>query len=309
MSIPEYFPYRSSAVRDSYFEHYDSLAAKQWPIASETRMVPTTRGATFVRISGPVSAPPLVLLHGAGSTSLMWAPNIQALSCEYRTFAVDQIGEIGRSTCTQPVRSLDDLLSWLDELFDALELGNRINLAGLSYGGALTAQYALHFPKRLNKIVLLAPGNTVMRASIEFYARLILGIIAKRRFLPQFARWIFADMARKDPKWLDGVLEELFTFFTILQPHKTPIPPVMTDAEWGGLTVPALFLVGEHETIYSAEKVVRRLRRVAPQVRVEVIPGAGHDLTFVQAAMVNRMMLEFLKSHVAAAKMPGTDIG
>jgi pimeloyl-ACP methyl ester carboxylesterase len=62
---------------------------------------------------------------------------------------------------------------------------------------------------------------------------------------------------------------------------------VWTDAEWGSLRVPALFLVGEHEAIYSAEKAVRRLKRVAPQVTAEIIPGAGRDLTVAQAAMVN----------------------
>ena len=306
MGVPEYYPYRSAAVRDSYLEHYDALAAKQWPVAAETRMVPTRRGATFVRISGPTGAPPLVLLHGAAATSLMWAPNIQALSEEYRTIAVDQIGEIGRSICRHPVRNVSDLLDWLNELFDGLALGDGINLAGMSYGGALTAQYALHFPQRLNKAVLLAPGNTVLRVSNEFIVRLILAAIATRKFLPKFVHWIFADLARKDPQWLDEILEELFINMRILVPRKTPIPPVMTDAEWSSLRIPALFLVGEHETIYSAEKAVSRLKRVAPAVTVEVIPDAGHDLTMVQAEIVNRTILGFLKAPAGAGKMSAT---
>ena len=55
-----------------------------------------------------------------------------------------------------------------------------------------------------------------------------------------------------------------------------------------------LFLVGEHEVIYSAVRAVRRLRRVAPQVTAEIIPGAGHDLTFAQPALVNRKILDFV---------------
>src|SRR5207302_8885780 len=97
MGPAPYFPYRSEAARQVCFAYLDSLAAREWPIASEQRFVPTTDGETFVRISGPEGAPPLVLLHGATATSLMWAPNIAALSAEYRTFAVDQIGEFGRS--------------------------------------------------------------------------------------------------------------------------------------------------------------------------------------------------------------------
>ena len=95
MSTSAYYPYRSVAVRDSFFAYYDSLAARQWPVASEERMAPTSYGQTFVRITGPASAPPLVLLPGAVTTSLMWAPNIQALSKVCRTFAVDQIGITG----------------------------------------------------------------------------------------------------------------------------------------------------------------------------------------------------------------------
>ena len=50
----------------------------------------------------------------------------------------------------------------------------------------------------------------------------------------------------------------------------------MTDDELRSLKVPTLFLVGENEKIYSAERAVARLRRVAPGIETEVIPGAGH---------------------------------
>ena len=299
METATYYPYRSQAVRDACLAYFDSVELREWPITSETRTVATTHGPTFVRISGPTTAPPLVLLHGAGATSLMWRPNIKALSAEYRTFAVDQIEEIGRSICTKPIARLDDLVAWLSSLLDGLGLGDGINLAGMSYGGALAAQYALRFPERLNTVVLLAPGNTVLRVSAEFLVRLILALAASRRGVPAFIRWMFADMARKDPAWVDSVSEEILMQGRSLRRRKVPIPPVLTDAEWQSLAVPALFLVGEHEVIYSATKAVRRLKRVASQVSAEIIPGAGHDLTFVQAAMVNDRIVEFLKRHPA----------
>jgi len=89
-----------------------------------------------------------------------------------------------------------------------------------------------------------------------------------------------------------------------VQRHKTPMPPVLTDTEWGSLRTPTLFVAGENEVIYSAKKAVRRLKRVAPQVTTEIIPGAGHDLTFVQTAMVNERILRFLKGESAALKAP-----
>jgi pimeloyl-ACP methyl ester carboxylesterase len=309
MNSAEYYPYRTAAARDLCFRYLDGLAARLWPIVSEERMVPTTFGATFVRISGPPAAPALVLLHGAGTTSLMWSPNIKALSREYRAVAVDQIGEFGKSVCAKPVRSLQALIAWLDELIGALEARARVSLVGMSYGGALAAQYALHSPERLEKVVLLAPGATVLRPPVEFWLRLIALGIARQRGLRAFFRWIFADMARTDPQWIDSTIEQLSLNMRSIQRHKTPIPPVLTDTEWRSLRPPTLFLAGENEVIYSAEKAVRRLKRVAPQVTAEIIPGAGHDLTFAQTAMVNERILQFLKAERAPSRAPGACAG
>jgi pimeloyl-ACP methyl ester carboxylesterase len=79
------------------------------------------------------------------------------------------------------------------------------------------------------------------------------------------------------------------------------MPPVLSDAEWRGLRPPTLFLVGEDEVIYSAQKAVCRLKRVAPQVTAGIVPGAGHDLTFCQTAMVNERVLQFLRGERAPA--------
>jgi pimeloyl-ACP methyl ester carboxylesterase len=305
MSTAEFYPYRTAAAREFCFRYLDGLAARLWPVVSEERMVPTTFGATFVRVSGPPGAPALVLLHGAGATSLMWSPNIEALSREYRTAAVDQVGEFGKSACAKPVRALQDLIKWLDELIGALEPRGRVSLAGMSYGGALAAQYALQFPERLEKVILLAPGSTVLRPPAEFWVRLIALGIARRRGLRAFFRWIFADMARTDPQWIDSTIEQLSLNMRSIERHKAPIPPVLTDAEWGSLRPPTLFLAGENEVIYSAEKAVRRLQGVAPQVTAEIIPGAGHDLTFAQTAMVNERILRFLKEERAPSKAFG----
>jgi pimeloyl-ACP methyl ester carboxylesterase len=309
MNTAEYYPYRTAAARELCFRYLDGQAARLWPILSEERMVPTTFGATFVRVSGPPGAPALVLLHGAGATSLMWAPNIEALSKEYRTVAVDQVGEFGKSVCAQPVRSLADLIAWLDELIRALEPRERVSLVGMSYGGALAAQYALRFPERLEKVVLLAPGATVLRPPAEFWIRLIALGIARRRGLRAFFRWIFADIARTDPQWIESTIELLSLNMRSIQRHKAPIPPVLTDREWESLRTPTLFLAGEHEVIYSAEKAARRLKRVAPQVTAEIIPGAGHDLTFVQTAIVNERILQFLKQERAPLQAPAALAG
>lgn len=70
---------------------------------------------------------------------------------------------------------------------------------------------------------------------------------------------------------------------------------ILNDKAWQSFKIPVLFMVGENEKMYPAQKAVSRLNRVAPQVKTEIIPRAGHDLTFVQADTVNSRILEFLE--------------
>src|SRR5690606_15033670 len=88
--------YTSQAGARAVEETYRRLLAG-WPVPAEHLRVPTREGETFVVASGPPDAPPLVLLHGSGSNASMWAPDVAAWSERFRVYAVDVIGEPGRS--------------------------------------------------------------------------------------------------------------------------------------------------------------------------------------------------------------------
>ena len=292
-----YHPFRSKTAKEQYLKLYD-IRAKKWPVDSQTRLLDTAYGQTFVRMSGPVGAPPLVLLHGAGGNSLQWIPNIEALSESYRVYAVDNIYDYGRSIYTQRIEKPDDYVNWLDELFGALELGNNIKLMGLSYGGWQTSHYALRFPDRLDKIVLLAPGGTVLPIRLEWIMRAVLCLVPHRYFIKSFICWLMDDFAQKDEAsriFLDEEVEAAFVRMRCFKPIRLINPTVLKDEELQSIKVLALYLAGENEKIYSAQKAIQRLHQVAPQIRAEIIPNAGHDLTIVQAEMVNTKVLEFLK--------------
>ena len=297
LELSAYHPFKSSEAKATYLALYD-IKAKKWPVASECRMVDTSYGQTFVRISGRSGAPPLVLLHGAGGNSLQWIPNIKALSESFRTYAVDNICDNGRSIYTRAFESPNDFVNWLNELFNGLELGDSINLMGLSYGGWLAAQYALHFSNRLRKIVLLAPACTVLPLSYKWILRAVLCTIPHRYFTRSFLYWLLADLAQKGDSgtmFIEEHADESYLALRSFRTRRMVNPTVLSDSELQNIKVPTLFLVGENEKIYSAQKAVQRLKVVAPQVETAVIPNAGHDLTIVQAEMVNRKILDFLE--------------
>ncbi len=166
-ALPECYPFRSAEARDRYLAHYDERA-ESWPVASETRMVHTDHGQTFVRISGPVDGPPLVLFPGIWSDSLMWPTAMtEAFSQAYRVYAVDNVYDFGRSVNARPKTSAAEYVAWLDGLFDALGLDNGINIVGCSLGAWIAAEYVLHAPQRLAKVVWLSPGGIVLSRALD----------------------------------------------------------------------------------------------------------------------------------------------
>ena len=120
--------FKSAKAQARMLAVYDK-AMKLWPIPYEQRDIPTQYVSTHVIISGPENAPPLVLLHCALMTSAIWSPIIEDLSRDHRTYAVDVIGDVGRTVPSNPPATERDLASWLDEVFEGLSIDEASILA------------------------------------------------------------------------------------------------------------------------------------------------------------------------------------
>jgi pimeloyl-ACP methyl ester carboxylesterase len=88
--------YKTPAGEKAVMTLYDTLL-DGWPVPYEKLTIPTRHGSTFVITSGEPAAPPLVLLHGAGANSAVWAGDVVEYSRHYRVYAPDLLGEPGKS--------------------------------------------------------------------------------------------------------------------------------------------------------------------------------------------------------------------
>ncbi len=293
--VNEYHPFRSESAKEEYLEYYDAKS-EEWPLDSEERMVSTSYGQTYVRISGPENAPPIVLLPGGGTSSLMWKNNIEALSENYRTYALDDIYDWGRSVYSKKMCCSEGITQWLDELFTALELEDSINLVGASYGAWKAGQYLMAHPERINKVVWLCPAYTVYQGNKEFEKRVFRGFIPLRHFMKKELYWSCEDMAQTEEgraildDHLDGLRLAIRSF-------KIKIPASMTvlsDDELRSIKSPVLYLAGENEKMHSVGEAVKRLNSIAPIIETEVVPNTGHCLMFCCPDLVNDKILDFL---------------
>ena len=127
--------FKTPEGKAAYMAAYEA-AMNSWPVPYEKIEVSTRFGTTHVVISGPQEAPALVLLHGYLATLTMWSPNIADFSQDYRVYAIDVMGQPGKSSPNpdDPIRDLVDFDAWLGATLDALHL-EEIYLTGMSYGG------------------------------------------------------------------------------------------------------------------------------------------------------------------------------
>src|SRR4029450_6874332 len=110
------------------------------------RPVATEAGPTVV-YHWPGTGVPVVLLHGMGATSLMWAGCITAMAGR-EAYAVDTPGDVGRSTQRVAYRGAAPRADWLAEPLARLD-GGPAPLVGASYGGWLALNQAVRAPARL----------------------------------------------------------------------------------------------------------------------------------------------------------------
>jgi pimeloyl-ACP methyl ester carboxylesterase len=291
IEITEYYPFISVEAKEQCLALFKEYEKANWPAESESKYIDTSYGKTFVRITGPKDAHPLVLIHGAGANSLAnWSGIIKELSQEYRTYAVDTIGDTGLSICTTPITKPDDYVQWMDELFKGLDLDNNINLMGASYGAWLTGLYAVRFQNRLDKVVLIEPAGTIAPANQQFVVRFLLASLPFEYF--KNSLW-FDPTVKEYPatKLLDDFIaafEKLYKVTFLIQ------PTVLTDYELKIVKCPTLFLVGEHERVFSPGKAMDRLERVVPNFKKKIIPGVGHA-TIGKSPLMMETIMAFLK--------------
>jgi len=261
--------YRTEEGRRLVLAAYDALL-ERWPVALERLTVDTNLGETFVLASGPVDAPPLVLLHGAGSNSGVWIGEIGRLARNRRVFAVDLPGEPGRTCEVRSPWHGPALGDWLLSVMDRLGL-ERASLLGLSQGGWTALKAATSAPARVCSLLLLSPGG-ITRDNLWFAVRAGLYQCLGDSGHARIRRMVFGR---------ERVPAEMERFLTLVMREFKPrleMLPLFSDEQLRQLTMPTLVLVGSEDRLRSPGPIIARVQRLVPTATAEIVPGASHAL-------------------------------
>ena len=233
--------------------------------------VDTTAGTTRVyRWSG--DGEPIVFLHGMGGTGLTWAAYVERLTGR-DVYAIDTIGDVGRSRQLAPLIDANDLAGWLDESLAGAGIGSA-HIVGTSYGAFAALRLAIRRPARVASLTLIDAGGLVPLRPLRFMlwgVPMLLGCVA-----PAPLRQL---LARRRPMLRDPRVMRMALLGQLNHSFRLPKPEPLSDHELRSITAPTSVLVAGHSAPFEPKEAARR-GQLIPGAAVDVIPKAGHDLSW-----------------------------
>lgn len=263
-------------------------------------------GPVFYRDSGEEGVP-MVFLHAASGSSLMWQHQIPPFTqAGYRFIAIDYRGVDGKN-------GPFDWSDQIDALVTTLALP-RFHLLGTAAGGGAAFQYALAFESKLRSLVVAnSHGNVTDRDYVDMGRRM--------RPAPQFDqlplefRELGPSYRAADP---DGVARWLA--LSAANPGAEaaararaagelagPQPPgaarfalsperAVTWRKLEKLKLPTLIVTGDAD-LYMPPSVLRMFVAHLQGAQSAVIPESGHSSYWENPEPFNRAVLEFVAKH------------
>lgn len=283
--------YRNSTIFERMMEIYEEKLT-HWGTPYESIYVDTTYGKTHVIVSGSMDKPFLILLPGLAVTAAMWQPNIAAFSQHFRCYAVDVVGDYGKSTFSHAKNHINtgqDYSLWLRQVYSEFGI-EKASLVGSSNGGFIAINHALYTQEQVEKIILLAPSGldvTLKKILPKIFYYLLFPTNNNREKL---VSWFIGD----NPLSKAAFYEQLW--LGIQGRPKVPIPILISGNKLRKLTMSALFMFGEQDPTISARKGVGRVKKYMPHAQTEVFQGVGHVLNVEAAEKVEEIIISFLNA-------------
>lgn len=127
--------------------------------------VPTSDITMYYEEAG--QGEPLVLIRGLGSDLQAWALQVPALARQFRVITYDNRGA-GRTGAPDKPYTIEGMADDLAFLLEALKI-ETASVLGYSMGGMIAQEFALKYPKKLEKLILLGTAD-----KLDGYSRAVV---------------------------------------------------------------------------------------------------------------------------------------
>lgn len=259
---------------------YDEIL-NLWKIQYDSFLIDTKFGVTHIIRSGKTSNPVIILLHGTSSNSSFWLDEAEAFSKYYCVYAIDMLGEPGKSQEYQ--YSLEETIyfEWFNEVVNNLNL-KKFSIVGISLGAWLGVGYSIRYPNNIEKLVLISPSG-IGRQKVSFIFKAL-----PLMFLGDFGLKLITKLVNGNksiPKEVVDCTIKIAKNFNL----RTEVVPIYSDDELASLKMPLLVYVGEKDVMLDSKQTLERMNRLVPSAKVNMLKGFGHVIIGLKTEI-----LEFL---------------
>ncbi|MGI5221760.1 4,5:9,10-diseco-3-hydroxy-5,9,17-trioxoandrosta-1(10),2-diene-4-oate hydrolase [Nocardia sp. CA-290969] len=258
--------------------------------------------------AGVGNGPTIVLLHGGGPGASSWSNfsrNIPVLARDFHVIAVDQPGYGQSDKPTEHPQYFVHSASALKDLLDTMEITDRVHLLGNSLGGGASVRFALDYPDRAGKLILMGPGGL----STNLFApdptegvRLLSKFTYEptRENIEAFLRIMVFDQSLVTDELIDERFEAAKKPESIAAMRAMGKSFASADFEKGmlwrdayKLRQPVLLIWGREDRVNPLDGALVALKSV-PRAQLHVFGGCGHWAQLEKFAEFNRLATDFL---------------
>ncbi len=244
------------------------------------------------------NGPPLVLIHGVGSTLENWNPIAEILGAAFECICYDLRGH-GRSPRPPTPYSLDMLVADLEALRRDLNLES-MHIAGHSLGGMIGPAYALKYPDRVLSLGLLstAAGRTAQeKAAVLRLVEQLEKSGAEPLIDTLIDRWFTPGFASARPDVVEARKKQVLAndsavFASVFRIYAT------TEMEHflHHIEAPALVMTGENDTGCNP-RINRFIGGRMPNSELRILPELRHSILLEAPEAVAANLSSFLSNH------------
>jgi len=237
---------------------------------------------------------PLFLINGIGANLELCIPFIETL--HEKEVIIFDIPGTGDSETPIKIRRFKHLSKLANELLDKLGYGE-IDVAGVSWGGALAQQFAHQYPKRTRRLILAATSAGMVMVPAKL--KVLRNMITPRRyiskgFMKKVSGTIYGGRIRRNPEMVTELTSRIIPPKTRGYVYQLLAGLGWTSFHWlHTLSQPTLLLAGDDDPLVRPVNA-KLMSLLIPNCRLELVPGGGHLFLLHNAKAVTPTIREFL---------------
>lgn len=253
----------------------------------------------YYEITGNIkSTKTIVFLNGLSQSTVAWFLMTPHFKEAYKIILVDFIFQ-GQSSKDAEWRDFDRHAQDIKELLDTLKI-EKTNIIGLSYGSLVAQHFALLYPQKLNKLVLMSSfaHKTPYYDAIETAWWNALQIGGYSLMLDVMLPSVLGENYFKNPIIPIDLMKQARTeanndstsLFKLMRATKErpDYRPMLKK-----INTPTLIIHGEKDLLLPVH-LAQEIHKAVPNATLEIITGVGHTLNLEAVAQSSQLIIDFL---------------